>query len=59
MREGKKRSHQAPEVVDTPILSLRNWRGDCTDGRSDGSRRYDPFGTFPRLSFVSSLKRSY
>ncbi|PHZ26113.1 hypothetical protein CS533_18020 [Yersinia bercovieri] len=36
-------------------MSLRNRRGDCTDGRSDGSRRYDPFGTFPRLSTLSAV----
>ncbi|EKN5089729.1 hypothetical protein DVP68_04770 [Yersinia enterocolitica] len=26
-----------------------DWWGDCTDGRSGGARRYDPFGTFPHL----------
>ncbi|PNM13569.1 hypothetical protein A6J64_016915 [Yersinia enterocolitica] len=38
-----------------PILSHREWRGDCTDGRSDGLRRYDPFGTFPRLLTLSAV----
>ncbi len=43
------------EVDDEPILSLRNWRGDCTDVPIDGSRRYDPLGTFPRLSILSAV----
>ncbi|OVZ75186.1 hypothetical protein CBW52_22565 [Yersinia kristensenii] len=43
---------------DKPILLHWDWRGDCTDGRSDGLRRYDPFGTFPRLSTLSAVWRS-
>ncbi|HHG9944103.1 TPA: hypothetical protein ACPZLH_001978 [Yersinia enterocolitica] len=51
-----------PEVADKPTLSPRDWRVDCTDGRSGGAtdgrsggaRRYDPFGTFPRPATLST-----
>ncbi|MET1700883.1 hypothetical protein ABXL46_07400 [Yersinia enterocolitica] len=43
-----------PEVADKPTLLHRDWRVDCTDGRSGGARRYDPFGTFPRPATLST-----